>query len=113
MGMTGDSSPLLAPVWEGGTIWRETFAMIEENGQCSAPFLYSPEKIIRIESYDGKNVYELGRDCFVKDGRLFLTRDSRIPQTGWETFIHHRRRLPVTGSRGRISDRSRRRTVSS
>lgn len=30
MGMTGDSSPLLAPVWEGGTIWRETFAMIEE-----------------------------------------------------------------------------------
>lgn len=86
MGMTGDSSPLLAPVWEGGTIWRETFAMIEENGQCSAPFLYSPEKIIRIESYDGKNVYELGRDCFVKDGRLFLTRDSRIPQTGWETF---------------------------
>ena len=69
MGMTGDSSPLLAPVWEGGTIWQETFAMIEENGQCSAPFLYSPEKIIRIESYDGKNVYELGRDCFVKDGR--------------------------------------------
>ena len=54
--------------------------------RCSAPFLYSPEKIIRIESYDGKNVYELGRDCFVKDGRLFLTRDSRIPQTGWETF---------------------------
>lgn len=44
MGMTGDSSPLLAPVWEGGTIWRETFAMIEENGQCSARFFTALRK---------------------------------------------------------------------
>ena len=43
----------MRPVWDGGEVFRETMAMVEENGICAAPFLYEPEEILRIESYDG------------------------------------------------------------
>mgnify|MGYP000062533321 FL=1 len=79
---------LLARVWEGKKVYRETFAMIEEDGACSAPFLYRPETVLKIESYDGTQAYELGGDCVVKDGRLALAEGSRIPHTGWDTFYH-------------------------
>ncbi len=79
-----DLKDYLAPVWEGSHIFRETFTMIEENGEVSAPFLYLPEEIIKVESYDGRVEYFEGEDWFVKDGRIFLTPDSRIPKTGWD-----------------------------
>lgn len=86
--MVGYKDEYLYPVWEGGKLYRETFAMVEEGGSCEAAFLYEPEKILRIESYDGLHVYEPGRDCIVKDGKLVLTPDSRIPHTDWNTFYY-------------------------
>lgn len=74
----------LTPVWEGGQIFRETFTMIEEEGEVSAPFLYQPEEIKKVESYDGRVEYLEGKDWYVKEGRLCLTPESRIPHTGWE-----------------------------
>lgn len=88
MGMTGDGSPLLAPVWEGGTIWRETFAMIGRKRQCSAPFLYSPEKIIRIESYDGKNVYETRTGLFCKGWKAVPYPGQPDPADGLGDFLY-------------------------
>ena len=78
----------LTPVWEGKMVYRETFAMIDEDGACSAPFLYQPERILKIESYDGMQSYELGKDCIVENGRLVLTEGSGIPHTGWDMFYH-------------------------
>ena len=69
-------------------LYRETFAMVEEEGICAAPFLYEPEEILRVESYDAKQLYEQGRDWYVEGGRLILTKDSRIPRAGRETFCH-------------------------
>lgn len=78
-----DRKDYLTPIWEEEQIFRETFTMIEENGQCSAPFLYEPDKIIKVESYDGRIEYAEGKDWFIKDGHIFLTPESRIPRTGW------------------------------
>ena len=47
-----DKNMLLRPVWEGGQVFRETFAMVGDGEPCSAPFLLEPEKVIAIESYD-------------------------------------------------------------
>ncbi len=80
----------MTPIW-GGRIWRETFMMVRENGCCSAPFLFHPEKIERIESYDGKTQYELGRDCLIQGDRLILTENSRIPATNWKRFYYDTR----------------------
>lgn len=79
-----DLKDYLTPIWEGGQIFRETFTMIEENGECSAPFLYKPDEIIKVESYDGKVEYIEGEDWCLKDGYLCLTPESRIPKTGWD-----------------------------
>ena len=65
----------MRPVWDGGEVFRETMAMVEENGICAAPFLYEPEEILRIESYDGTRIYEMGRDCYVVERKLVLTGD--------------------------------------
>lgn len=87
-GKTAPSGQELEPVWSGGLQYAETFAMIEEGDQCSAPFLYEPEEILRVESYDRTVLYEEGRDYRVEEGRLVLTEQSRIPHTGWEYFFH-------------------------
>ena len=83
-----DKNMLLRPVWEGGQVFRETFAMVGDGEPCSAPFLLEPEKVIAIESYDKSCTFDLGRDCYVEDGRLVLTQDSRMPHTGSVSYTH-------------------------
>lgn len=82
----------MRPVWEGGTVFRETFAMIEEDGSCTAPFLFEPQQILRAESYDASTVYEQGRDFTVEHGRLALTKDSRIGSAGMDVFLYRSER---------------------
>ncbi len=77
----------MRPVWLGGIIYRETFAMITDGETCSAPFAFVPEEILSVESYDGTVIYDR-TDYELKDGMLVLTENSRIPHTGWETFRH-------------------------
>lgn len=72
--------------WKGTQVRRETFAMMDENGICEAPFLLEPEEIIKVESYSGESAYEQGRDYLVKNGKLVLPEGSRILHTGWEQF---------------------------
>lgn len=79
-----DLKDYLTPIWSEGRVFRETFAMIEERGECKAPFLYRPDEIFKVESYDGRIEYLEGKDWYVKDGDLFLTPESRIPKTGWD-----------------------------
>ncbi len=78
----------MKPFWKDGEIYRETFAMIEENGICEAPFLSEPETVLRVESYSGEKAYEEGRDYLVRGDRLVLPAGSRIPHTGWERFLY-------------------------
>lgn len=78
----------MRPVWAGGEVYRETFAMVKEGGICAAPFLYEPEEILRVESYDGERIFEPERDWHVEKGQLVLTEDSRIPCAVPETFYH-------------------------
>ena len=78
----------MKPLWETDTVYRETFAMIEEDGMVKAPFLFPPERILCVESYDGETAYKQERDYKVEDGNLVLTKDSSIPHTGWGTFFY-------------------------
>lgn len=93
----------MRPVWSGGEVFRETLAMVEENGVCAAPLLYEPEEILRIESYDGTQVYEWGKDCYVENGNLILTEGSRIPRADWKCFYYENREEAEEGQK-RISE---------
>ena len=76
----------LRPVWNAKKQYRETFLMVKEGTVCRAPFLYTPQTIQRVESYDCKSVYEEGKDYVYRDGWLYLTENSSIPCTGWDRF---------------------------
>ena len=89
----------MRPVWTGGEVFRETMMMVEENGVCAAPFLYEPEEVLRIESYDGTRVYEMGRDCYAEEGKLVLTEESRIPRVGWNHFYYGNREEAEEGQK--------------
>ena len=87
----------MRPVWRAGQIYRESFAMIEEDGVCRASFLYEPERILCVESYDGKTVYEPGQDYTVSDGTLYAVPKSeggRIARCGWDYLYQCRRKAP-------------------
>lgn len=86
--MKQELEQMLRPVWNGGEVYRETFAMIEESGGCRARFYYLPEKILRVESYDGKEVYEEGRDWKTEGGFLVRTENSRMPSVRRSYFYH-------------------------
>lgn len=77
----------MKPFWREGEVYRETFAMVEEDGYCEAPFLLPPEKVLKVESYSGEKVYEEGSDYLVRGDKLILPEGSRIPHTGWERFL--------------------------
>ena len=79
----------LRPIWNTEEQYRETFLMVEENGCCKAPFLFRPEQILKVESYDGQIQYEEKKDYECRDGALWMTENSRIPHTGWGRFEYH------------------------
>lgn len=69
----------LAPVWETETCYRETMAMVWEDGEdCAAPFAFMPKKILSVENYAGTVRYEEGRDYVVRDRMLYVCPTGRI-----------------------------------
>lgn len=92
------------PIWVQGEIYRETFAMIEENGICRAPFARKPEEVLTVESYDGTITYEAGRDYLVEDDFLVLPEHSRIPHTTWEYFFFQSKEEAIEDQNKREKD---------
>lgn len=71
------------PLWEGDTIYNETVMFVAEN---EAPLLYTPEKILSVLSYDLKTEYIEGEDFIVRDGKIVLTENTRIPSFTLEEY---------------------------
>lgn len=78
----------MEPIWNGGMVYKETVAVIEEQGSCRTPLLFDAERIISVESYDGRMVYEQGKDYVLRDKKLVLTEETRIPYMSWDYLIH-------------------------
>ena len=71
---------ILQPIWFGQTVYRETFAMVvDDTTNCSAPFLYHPSHILKVESYDGRTIYKEGTDYCLKDDCLIALPSGKIP----------------------------------
>lgn len=69
---------IFTPVWDTDIVYGESFTMYrDKSGEVCAPFLYEPVEILEVKSADLENVYEEGKDWYVKDGKLYLTENSR------------------------------------
>ena len=90
---------IVAPIWGSGVQYRETMAMIEESGECRAPFARVPERVLRVESYDGQQVYEENRDYVVENGELIRTKNSTIPCAKWDALFYASEAEAVAGQK--------------
>ncbi|MGN1179840.1 MAG: SGNH/GDSL hydrolase family protein [Suilimivivens sp.] len=74
-----DLQKIMKPVWLGGTVYSEACTFAEDDGVCKARLLYIPVSgSIRMESYDGMNFFEEGKDYRVQEDYIILTENSRI-----------------------------------
>ncbi len=72
-----DLNPMMQPIFLGSSVQKET-VMFLEKGEAKQ-LLYPISQVQYVTSYDGKTVYENGKDYVVDNGVLILTQDSRIP----------------------------------
>lgn len=68
----------LKEIWEND-IYRETLTMIPEEDGSFPELLYLPEGAVKVESYDGRTIYEQGRDYVIEGRSLRLPEGSGIP----------------------------------
>ncbi len=72
-----DLNPLMQPIFAGNSTVNETVMFLDKGDVKS--LLYPIETIVSVTSYDGKTVYEEGKDYVVVDGQLQVTENSAIP----------------------------------
>lgn len=67
--------------WQGTTMIDESLLMTEstDGGLPEAPLLFDPVRIVSVRSARLDAAFEEGRDWVLKDGKLALVPDSRIP----------------------------------
>ena len=69
---------IMRPVWNTDRVYFESVMFLEENGSISAPLLYDAREILAVQRADLTETFEAGRDYEYRDGRLHLTKNSRI-----------------------------------
>ncbi len=74
-----DLNEIMEPCWRAGTIRKESVTFLEESGY-RAVLWHRPEKILKVESSDGKTVYREGLDYELRDSALVLPETSAIPR---------------------------------
>lgn len=72
-----DLNTLMQPIFGGTSSVNET-VMFLDKGDVKT-LLYPIDTIVSVTSYDGKKVYEEGKDYVIEDGKLKVTENSSIP----------------------------------
>ena len=72
----------------GGTTSVKETVMFLDKGDVKS-LLYPIKSIVSVTSYDGKKVYEEGKDYVVEDGKLKITADSSIKVITSDKYYNH------------------------
>jgi len=82
-----DMDRLLTPVWEGSTVYRESFMPVAPAGQeVRVPLLYKAETIVEVMDAQITIRYEEGKDYRLEDGVLVIPTDSAIKGMTMEEY---------------------------
>ena len=74
-------------IFGGTTAVKETVMFLDKGDVKS--LLYPIKSIVSVTSYDGKKVYEEGKDYVVEDGKLKITADSSIKVITSDKYYNH------------------------
>ncbi len=83
----------------GGTVTTNETVMFLDKGDTKN-LLYPIDQILSVTSYDGKTVYQEGKDYVVVDGKLQVTADSAIPCITKERFYNYPGSIVVVNHNG-------------
>ena len=72
----------------GGTTSVKETVMFLDKGEVKS-LLYPIKSIVSVTSYDGKKIYEEGKDYVVEDGKLKITADSSIKVITSDKYYNH------------------------
>ena len=86
-----DLQTLLAPVWEGNTVYEESFFALMPKGVTAddaleIPLLYSADKILSVTSATREVTLAEGRDYLLRDGKLISPAGSAVYRMKWEEY---------------------------
>lgn len=77
--MKMDMERLLKPLWQGDTVYRESFMPVRAPGEAlQVPLLYQPEQVTELWNAEMTIRYEPGADYRVEGGRLLIPAQSPI-----------------------------------
>lgn len=85
--MSDIKEPLMHPIFSGNTVLNETVMFLDQGDVKS--LLYPIESIQSVTSYDGKKVYEEGKDYVIEDGKIKVTEGSSIPCITSKTYYNN------------------------
>ncbi|MBO5649577.1 MAG: SGNH/GDSL hydrolase family protein [Clostridia bacterium] len=86
-----DLEQLLRPVWDGNTIYEESFfALMQpdetEEQELIIPLLYRPDRILSVTSATRTAVMEEGVDYVLRDGALVILPVSAVKRMQWDEY---------------------------
>ncbi|HVU34172.1 MAG TPA: SGNH/GDSL hydrolase family protein [Opitutaceae bacterium] len=90
-----EQAHLFSPWWHGSTAHGEAVALLQtgDGGFADGTLYFTPERVLRVQSSDGRTAFEPGRDYDVDAARrrLVLLPGSRIP------FLQENQLYPAAG----------------
>ncbi len=108
--MSDIKNPLMQPIFSGTVTVNETVMFLDKGDVKS--LLYPIESIQSVTSYDGKKVYEEGKDYVLVDGKIQVTENSSIPCITSKKFynspgsiiqvMHDGKQVPMHWGEGRL-----------
>lgn len=84
-----DQAAYNAAIWNSDVVYQENAAVIKKNGVIeNLGFIYKPDRIIAVRSYDLKTLYVEGKDyVLTSDGKLSIPNGSSIPSVDYSRFF--------------------------
>ena len=86
-----DLDRLTAPIWEGNTVYEESFFALMQRDECAEddlviPLLYRADEILRVTSATREVVLEEGKDYRLSNGALVIPAGSSVYRMAWKEY---------------------------
>ena len=86
-----DLENLISPVWQGNTVYEESFFAlmprgVTENDELVIPLLYRADEILSVTTATREKTLRAGVDYLLRDGTLMIPAGSSVYRMKWEEY---------------------------
>jgi len=81
-----DTALATQPIWQGKTMYRESFLWMKGEGDTRIPLLYHADKVLEVRTADLQTLFAEGKDYRLDNGALVIPADSAMPHLTLEEY---------------------------